>query len=376
MAVTLQTARAHEIPEQIASEAFQYNIVSATGTGPGETPVVTFSVTDPTNGDAAYNIHTDPEWTTCMFGASRLAIDVAWSTEPDYTNTGNDYAQPIGMNPLVACGGTSTDNGDGTFTVTSPTAIPAMAAGTLAVTMDGHPAVDIDGSVERIAVTNAIAYYPITDAEAAPRRNAVAIDKCNDCHNNLAMHGNNRTNNIEVCVTCHNPDATDARRRNPPCTDTLGMDDVTVDMKTMIHLLHAGGATGVPYDVCGFGNSPHTYDFVYPGKLNNCEGCHLPGGYYPVAAGEIHGSTTSLGANIADPTDDVVTSPNTAVCSSCHVSSTARTHMEQNGGNFAATKLPDSTLNPADTETCELCHGPGRSSDVGEVHGVGEFQDN
>ena len=50
--------------------------------------------------------------------------------------------------------------------------------------------------------------------------------------------------------------------------------------------------------------------------------------------------------------------------------------MEQNGGNFAATKLPDSTLNPADTETCELCHGPGRSSDVGDVHGVGAFSDN
>ena len=69
-------------------------------------------------------------------------------------------------------------------------------------------------------------------------------------------------------------------------------------------------------------------------------------------------------------------SPNSAVCSSCHVSDLAKTHMEQNGGNFAATKLPDSSLNPADTETCALCHGPGRSSDVGEVHGVGDFRDN
>ena len=371
-----RTAVAHAIATDIASEAFEYNILTVTDTGPGGSPVVTFSVTDPTNGDAAYNIHTDPEWTTCQFGASRLAIDIAWSTEPDYTNTGQNYAQPIGMNPLVACGGTSTDNGDGTFTVTSATAIPATAMGSLAVTMDGHPAVVVDGNTERIAVTNAIAYFPITDTAAVPRRNAVAIDKCNDCHNRLAMHGNNRTNNIEVCVTCHNPDATDQRRRNAPCTDTLGTDDVTVDMKTMIHLLHAGGATGVPYDVCGFGNSPHTYDFVYPGRLNNCEGCHNPGGYYPAEAGTLLGSTTSLGADIASPTDDVVTSPNSAVCSSCHASSTAQLHMEQNGGNFAATKLADSTLNPADTETCVLCHGSGRSSDVGEVHGVGEFADN
>ncbi len=58
------------------------------------------------------------------------------------------------------------------------------------------------------------------------------------------------------------------------------------------------------------------------------------------------------------------------------MSDLAKLHMEQNGGNFAATKLPDSTLNPADVESCALCHGPGRSADVKEVHGVGDFQFN
>ena len=377
---SLRVANAHAIPEAIAGLAFQYNVIDATGTGPGETPVITISVTDPTNGDAPYNLHTDPEWTVCDFGTSRLAVDIAWSTEPDYTNAGQGNAQPIGMNPLQGCGGTSTDNGDGTFTVTSPTPIPANAVGTLAVTIDGHPAVDIDGSFERIAVTNAVAYYPITDTEVVPRRNAVAIERCQDCHNHLAMHGNNSTDNIEVCVTCHNPNATDINRRVPPCTDDLGStDDVTIDMKRMIHQLHAGGVEGIPaYEVCGFGfpSTSHVYEFTYPGKLNNCEGCHLPGGYYPAEAGEIHGTTTSIGADIASPTDDVVISPNSAVCSSCHVSDLARTHMEQNGGNFAATKLPDSSLNPADVETCALCHGPGRSADVKEVHGIDDFQNN
>ena len=375
----LQVAVVHEIPEQIASETFAFNILGVTNTAVGEFPEVQFSVTDPTNGDAAYNIQTDPEFTDC--GPSRLAVSIGWSSEPDYTNsgTGNAPAQPVSINPLTACGGTSTDNGDGSFTVTSSVAVPAEVTGTLAVTIDGHPALDVNPEVEgaeRIAVTNAVAYAAVTDAEAQPRRNAVAIEKCDDCHNQLSMHGNNRTDEPEVCVVCHNPNATDINRRNPPCSDELGTDDAPIDMKRMIHLIHASGATGVPYEVCGFGNSVHVYDVAYPGHLNNCEGCHEPGGYYPVEPGEILGTTVDVGADPASPIDDVVISPNASVCSSCHVSDLAKTHMEQNGGDFAATKAADSTLISSGVESCALCHGAGRSADVEEVHGVSDFQFN
>ncbi len=373
----LQVARVHEIPTQLASAAFQFNILSVTNTAVGEFPVVQFSVTDPTNGDAPYNIQTDVEFTTCTFGASRLAVSVGWSTS-DYTNTGsgNSPAQPVSMNPLTACGGASTDNGDGTFTVTSPTAVPAGVTGTLAVTIDGHPAVDIDGTIERIAVTNAVEYAIVTGTEVVPRRNAVAIERCDQCHNQLSMHGNNRTDEPEVCVVCHNPNATDVNRRNPPCSDDIGADDAPIDMKRMIHLLHASGATGVPYEVCGFGNNSHVYNVTYPGHLNNCEGCHEPGGYYPVDPAAVLGTTIDVGADRASPIDDVVISPNAAVCSSCHVSSLAKTHMEQNGADFAATKAADSTLISSGVESCQLCHGAGRSAGVDEVHGVSDFQFN
>ena len=373
----VQVAKAHEIATQLASEAFAYNILSVTNTAPGGFPVVDFSVTDPTNGDAPYDIHNDSEFTTCTFGVSRLAISVAWSST-DYTNTGSGAspAQPISMNPLNACGGNSTTLDNQVFTVTSTTAIPANAVGTAAVTIDGHPAVDIDGTIERIAVTSAVAYSIITDTSPVPRRNAVAIEKCDDCHNQLSLHGNNRTDEPEVCVVCHNPNATDINRRNPPCTDTLGTDDVPIDFKRMIHRIHGFNKSGVAYDVCGFGNSPHTFDFVYPGHLNNCEGCHRPGGYYPVDPAEVLGTTISAGANTALPTDDVVISPNASVCSSCHTTSLARSHMEQNGGDFAATKAADSVLISSGVETCSICHDAGRSADVGEVHGVGNFQFN
>ena len=373
----LRVAEVHKIPGQIESENFAFNILSVTSTAVGEFPVVQFSVTNPKDGDAPYNIHTDPEFTDC--GPSRLAVSIGWSTN---AGTGNAPAQPVSMNPLTACGGTSADNGDGTFTVTSPTAVPAGTTGTLAVTIDGHPAVDVDPEVEgaeRIAVTNAVAYAVVTDAEAQPRRNAIAIEKCDDCHNRLSLHGNNRTDEPEVCVVCHNPNATDVNRRVPPCTDDLGStDDVPIDFKRMIHLIHASGATEVPYDVCGFGfpSTSHSYSVAYPGHLNNCEGCHEPGGYYPVEPGEILGTTISAGADVTSPIDDVVISPNSAVCSSCHVSDLAKTHMEQNGGDFAATKAADSTLISSGVESCALCHGAGRSADVKEVHGVSDFQFN
>ena len=382
----LQVARVHEIPTQIASEAFQYNVLSVTGTGVGEFPVVQFSVTDPSNGDAAYNIQTAPEFTTCDFGASRLAISVGWDTT-DYTNTGsgNTPAQPVSMNPLTACGGTSTDNGNGTFTVTSPTAVPAGTTGTLAVTIDGHPAVDVNGTVERIAVTNAVAYAGVTDAEPQPRRNAIAIEKCDDCHNRLTIHGNNRTDEPEVCVVCHNPNATDASQRvavveptDPPtdCLNLLGPDDESIDFKRMIHRIHASGTIGVPFEVCGFSNSVHIYDVTYPGHINNCEGCHEADGYFPVDPAAVLGTTISVGADPASPIDDVVISPNASVCSSCHVSDLAKTHMMQNGGDFAATKAADSTLISSGVESCQLCHGKGRSASVEEVHGVASFQFN
>jgi hypothetical protein len=50
--------------------------------------------------------------------------------------------------------------------------------------------------------------------------------------------------------------------------------------------------------------------------------------------------------------------------------------MQQNGGDFAAGKDDSGALISSGVETCELCHGAGRTADVAEVHGVGDFQFN
>ena len=392
----VQVANAHALPLQEASQRFEFNVVDVFDMAVGLTPTVHISVTDPTNGDAPYDLLADPEFTTCDGGASRLAVSIAWDTA-DYRNTGSgaDPAQPISLNPL-ACfgnpGATPVAGSPGVFAVTSGTAIPANAAGTTAaVTIDGHPAADVDGdgNVDRIPVLNVIEYVGVDGAAVTERRPVVDIAKCDDCHKQLSLHGNNRTDNPQVCVVCHNPNATDARQRvavaepeDPPvdCVNVLGDDDVTIDMKVMIHAIHASGATGVDYEVCGFRNSVHVYDVVYPGHLNNCEGCHINNEdvsdtFYPVAAGAILGTTIDVGAD-PTPIDDTVISPNSSVCSTCHVSELAKQHMMQNGGDFAATKAADSSLISSGVETCELCHGEGRSADVKEVHGVDEFQFN
>jgi OmcA/MtrC family decaheme c-type cytochrome len=375
----VQIPVAHEILEKTAGKSFAFNVETVINTGQGQFPVITFSVTDPESGDAPYNIHTDAPFTTCADGASRLAISIAWSTT-EYSNigSGNLPGNPVSMNPLAACGGTSTNNGDGTFTVTSPMAVPASASGSLAVTIDGHPAVDVnnDGTAERIAVTNAIRYAAITDPDPVARRSVVNIQKCDDCHNQLSVHGNNRTDNPDVCVACHNPMMTDVNQRGAgDCLADFGADDVTIDFKHMVHGIHAAGKIKKPYDVCGFGNRTHTYDFPYPGRLNNCEGCHLADTYYPVDPANVFGTTV----DVNDPailTDDRVVSPNTSVCSACHIEALDIEHMEQNGGDFMATKAADGSLVSAGVETCVVCHGPGRTADVKEMHHVGTFEFN
>jgi len=375
----VQIPIAHEILEKTAGEAFSYNILSVSNSAQGENPVIVFSVTDPTNNDTAYNIHTDEPFTVCAGGASRLAVNVAWSTT-DYANidSGSLPGIPISMNPLLACGGTSTDNTDGTFTVTSPTAIPATATGSLSIAIEGHPAVDVDnnGSFERIAVTNAVFYAAITDTNAVPRRPVVDIQKCDDCHNQLSLHGNNRTDKPEVCVTCHNPMMTDVNQRGAdPCLSDLTADDQTIDFKHMIHGIHASGYRGAAYNVCGFRSSVHSFDFEYPGRLNNCEGCHLPDTYFPVDPALVFGTTFDVN-NPAILTDDRVVSPNTSVCSACHTDTLAFEHMQQNGGDFNATKAVDGTLISSGVETCAVCHGPGRTADVKEMHNIDTFQFN
>lgn len=368
-----------------AAREFEFNILSVTGTNPGDTLAVTFSITDPTSMDARYDIQTDAPFIQGS-GASRIAIDIGWDTRA-YNNEGSQSAtvntgtpaQPISLDPLF---GGSVETGNNVFTVTSTVPIPATASGTGVVAIEGHPAYDLDGDgvverSERIPVRNASMFFEITDTTAVPRRQVVDIAKCNNCHQPLSIHGNNRTDNIDVCVTCHNPNATDINRRDEAGVDVStapdGKDEEATDFKRLIHAIHGADKRENDFIVYGFGGNEHDFGHVeFPGILNNCETCHLEDTYYPVGPG-VQATTIDTGADRSTAYDDVNITPTAAVCSACHDSNLARVHMEQNGAAWDVVQAADGILNSmsrgAVTETCAICHGPGRIADIEVVHG-------
>ena len=378
-----RVSEVHKIPEAEAAKAFEYEVVSIANTAAGGTPTVQIRVLNPTDPNYA----TDPASTAYdlndptgpfQVGSARLRVDIAWNNDEfgnvdpnDDLARAPDSGAPFA--PIVIDFKTGAVNvGNNIFEKAASNAIPSGISGSGTVALEGRPQVDLGNGLVSLSVTSDSIAFAIDDASAVARRNVVAIDKCNDCHNTLALHGDNRVGNTELCATCHNPNATDINRRAGQCATDLGTDDESIDLKRMVHRIHAGNV-----GLCGFGNSTHDYTgVVYPGKLNNCEGCHLAGTYYPVDPTAVMGSTVDVGLDRSILSDDTVISPNSSVCSSCHTSDLARNHMVQNGGDFNASKSETGALISSGNETCQLCHGPGATADVKVMHGVGEFQFN
>ncbi|MDH3211979.1 MAG: OmcA/MtrC family decaheme c-type cytochrome [Myxococcales bacterium] len=307
----------------------------------GNNLTIEYSVT---KGGVPMNLATAPEW-TAPAGASRLAITVGWSTEPDYTNEGSGAApaNPVSINALDV-GGVVTDLGGGSYEVTTSV---SSASDTAVVTIEGHPAADLDGDAtysDRIAVKNTFANINVEGGRAVevPRRQVVDVDNCNQCHDaagqGISLHGNNRTSEMQVCVVCHNGNNTDIEVRPAnPATTADGKTEESIHFRRMIHQIHSGAELQDGIVIYGYGGSEHDYSTVeFIGNRQNCETCHDPGSYgVDQAAGGI-ASTIDTGADEADPDDDLNVSNVSAVCSSCHDDTTATNHMKLNGGSFNA----------------------------------------
>ncbi len=123
---------------------------------------------------------------------------------------------------------------------------------------------------------NASFDFRFAGAAVIEPREVVTQANCNQCHSELRIHGDNRLD-IVNCLLCHTAGSED---RNVPSA-AGGTPNVTVDFKVLIHKLHSGanlpsvlgvttnsdgsrnyGATPVPYEIVGFGNSVNDFSHV------------------------------------------------------------------------------------------------------------------
>ncbi len=224
--------------------------------------------------------------------------------------------------------------------------IPPDARGSFTIAVEARRAeVALAGTVKERTINtgspNDLIHFSVDGSAVVPRRKAVDLQKCNDCHRSLSIHGENR-NSTEYCVMCHNPTESDVARRpanqGPP---------EAVDFALLIHRIHAGNLQRRDFTVFGFGNTPHNYNHVrFPGEIANCQNCHLPGSYGVPAPARL---------DKADPRGFI--SPNkpaAAACLGCHTSRDAASHALVNTSPLG--------------ESCGACHGANAAFSVDRVH--------
>jgi OmcA/MtrC family decaheme c-type cytochrome len=297
-----------------------FAITSVSNAKPGQKPSVTFNVKD--NSGGAVDISRLDFLNLVMAGPTADYNGYVSEDVRKATASGPDYVY--------------------TFTA----ALPANAAGSFAVGIEGYRNVTINpntvnSQVVRDVGFNKVFYFAIGGAKVTPRRQVVSQALCAGCHDKLLLHGGIRQS-VEYCVVCHNPTVSDIGMRK------TGDVPESINFKTMIHKIHTGSALTTDFTVMGHGNSVNNYNDVgYPGDRRDCVKCHLPGTYdLPLPDGLIDQPT---------PRDYLKTQgPATAACLSCHTTKAAASH--------ALTMT--STLG----EACDACHGPLADASVDKVH--------
>ena len=231
------------------------------------------------------------------------------------------------------------------------------------------------------------------------RRAIVDSAKCDSCHGKLGVkpsfHAGQR-NDGPTCSWCHNPNRTSS--------------GWAAGSKYFIHAIHAGRKREVDFTWHATAAGPGYDEVEFPGTLNTCTTCHVPGTYdfatpanlaavpnmpltavatgvynsdplvnstyYTVSPYVVADNVTNYGAGFSFNAGtgattpaagaNLVITPITGACSSCHDSSTAIAHMRSTGGLFYAPRA--TALAQGATEQCMICHGPGRIAAIGSVH--------
>jgi len=228
--------------------------------------------------------------------------------------------------------------------------------------------------------------------------------KCNNCHNTLGVsptfHAGQR-NDGPTCSWCHTQNKTSS--------------GWSAGSESFVHAIHGAGKRTVPFNWHALNDDEGFFQVTFPGRPQQCEGCHNPGYYdfsaawytdanvatrlpQTVATGTYNGLPTLPDGGVntalwalspyvtadnvynygsgysynvgtqaiteAAPTT-LINSPISNACFGCHDAPIDMLHMEANGGQIydALGAQPY-----ANREQCLICHGPGKIAAIKDVH--------
>lgn len=337
-------------------------IQGISGTAPGSTPTVTFQVSA---GGAAADILATP--------LASLRATIAGPTT-DYARSWQATLQGTGATGTLS----AVDAANGIFSYTFAGPIPADAAGSYALGLEGHV---VNGAYPgvRFGAVAPVKFFAVTDASPVARRTLVDDARCNACHASTSVHGGIRRG-VQYCTLCHNPNLsndTQVARWEGSTVQSPSM-----DFKVLIHKIHRGTALTQPYTVWGFpgpttanpAGTPISFGTtVYPGDPRACQACHLPNTFNLPLGASLVSSTERVFTSTEDPSVDtndycndpffvltqtIKTPPTTAACTSCHDAAYTAAH--------AATMIT-----AAGAESCATCHAVGKTNGIDLYHKLG-----
>ena len=268
--------RVHFNQNEDTSAKYKVNIESATFDTGARKVTVKYSLTDPTNGNAAYNLVTSD----CTGSAPNVSCSSStrFGNLQFYLTYPNLVGQPTAVTEFTSYnnGGSGakvylyTGTNDGSNHYTADISLPAdsataIAQGTARVVGVGQikdaklevkSASDPRPEVTPRTLVNVVVQHTFADVvlsgPANPRRQVVASQKCNVCHGALgtttgsntkaeAFHGGAR-NTVEACVICHDQ----GRFSSTVMANGLALSE-NYGFKRMIHGIHGNSKRTAPF---------------------------------------------------------------------------------------------------------------------------------
>jgi OmcA/MtrC family decaheme c-type cytochrome len=411
--------RVHWAQNIVDTAKYKMNIESAAYDTSTRKVTVKYFLSDPTNGNTAYNLVTSDCTAaapnvcanTAKFG--NLRFYVAYQSVPGQNTATTEFSSfnnGGGTANAYAYLGTNDGNNHYTATISLPddsaTHVVSGSARVLSIGQVKEPQLQLMAATDpRPEVTprtliNVGVQHAYVDIALAgnlvARRQIVSTDKCNACHGQLgtasgsntladAFHGGGR-NYVEACVLCHDPN----RMSTTVMTNGLSLNE-SYQFKRLIHGIHGSSQRTYPFTqgntVVGIFNKDGTSvsggaplaanvenyaaEVAYPAAVNgvpslNCNACHVNNSYEN-DRGTL-GAVVQKPAGVTDPLQWSVISPRAATCTSCHDSSKAIGHVTSFGLATFGDRTQAQSLQRE--EICADCHSSGGFKGIDIVHGL------